>query len=96
MLAQGDAPFKICIIPRSREVGQSYLTSIWTTLVALWVAFSILYREAPQLVCDFEPLGHSMLAVCEIHLLNSHRPVQLLVNGPGTCIPICLAARLLG
>ncbi|EIE27833.1 hypothetical protein COCSUDRAFT_83453, partial [Coccomyxa subellipsoidea C-169] len=60
---------KICVIPRSREVGQSYLTSIWTTLVALWVAFSIVYREAPQLV---------------------------LVNGPGTCIPICLAARVIG
>ncbi|KAK9907372.1 hypothetical protein WJX75_002431 [Coccomyxa subellipsoidea] len=69
--AQGETlpPFKVCMIPRSREVGQSYLTSIWTTLVALWVAFSIVYRESPQL---------------------------LLVNGPGTCIPICLAARLLG
>jgi len=41
---------KVCVIPRSREVGQSYFTSIWTTLVALWCAFSIVYREAPQLV----------------------------------------------
>jgi beta-1,4-N-acetylglucosaminyltransferase len=38
------------IIPRSREVGQSYLTSIWTTLVALWMAFVIVYQERPQLV----------------------------------------------
>ena len=45
-----DDETSVCIIPRSREVGQSYLTSIWTTLVALWVAFSIVYREAPQLV----------------------------------------------
>ncbi|CAL8463071.1 g2605 [Coccomyxa elongata] len=61
-----DGRTNVCIIPRSREVGQSYLTSVWTTLVALWVAFSIVYREVPQLV---------------------------LVNGPGTCIPICIAAR---
>lgn len=37
-------------IPRSREVGQSYLTSIWTTLLAVWAALAIIYREAPQLV----------------------------------------------
>ncbi|BDA47946.1 UDP-N-acetylglucosamine transferase subunit ALG14 homolog [Coccomyxa sp. Obi] len=66
---ENDGEINVCIIPRSREVGQSYLTSIWTTLVALWVAFSIVYREAPQLV---------------------------LVNGPGTCIPICIAARFFG
>lgn len=100
MQAQGETlpPFKVCMIPRSREVGQSYLTSIWTTLVALWVAFSIVYRETPQLVCF---LGTSHHVPCErnpvlFHLLNPQFPVQLLVNGPGTCIPICLAARLLG
>ena len=41
---------RVLVIPRSREVGQSYLTSIWTTLVALWTAFAIVYRECPQLV----------------------------------------------
>ena len=38
------------VIPRSREVGQSYSTSVWTTLVALWTAFAIVFRERPQLV----------------------------------------------
>ncbi|KAK9829993.1 hypothetical protein WJX72_009106 [[Myrmecia] bisecta] len=55
----------LATIPRSREVGQSYLTSVWTTLRALLAAFVLVYRVCPELV---------------------------LVNGPGTCIPICAAA----
>lgn len=37
-------------IPRSREVGQSYLTSIWTTLVALGAAVALVFRIRPDLV----------------------------------------------
>ena len=37
-------------IPRSREVGQSYLTSIWTTLVAIFAAFRIVLVSKPDLV----------------------------------------------
>ena len=40
----------VCKIPRSREVGQSYLTSVWTTLVALCAAFSIVFSQQPELV----------------------------------------------
>ena len=46
---QGEAA-KVARIPRSREVGQSYLTSIWTTLVAIWAALAMVWREKPQLV----------------------------------------------
>ena len=53
------------VIPRSREVGQSWLTSNFTTLQALAPAAFIVLRRRPRL---------------------------LLVNGPGTCIPICAAA----
>ncbi|XP_072173199.1 UDP-N-acetylglucosamine transferase subunit ALG14-like [Diadema setosum] len=59
-------------IPRSREVRQSYITSILSTLYATAYAFPIIFRHAPDLV---------------------------LVNGPGTCIPLCAAAfvmRFLG
>jgi beta-1,4-N-acetylglucosaminyltransferase len=49
--------------PRSREVKQSYVSSVWTTLVALAAACAIAWREQPQL---------------------------LLVNGPGTCLPLCV------
>ena len=55
-------------IPRAREVGQSYVTSVFTTLYS-------------QLVC----VPHVVYA----------RPDVLLVNGPGTCIPVCVMVLLL-
>jgi len=55
-------------IPRSREVGQSWTSSVFTTgwacVYAMWVVFK-------------------------------RRPDVVICNGPGTCIPICLAAVLL-
>eukprot|EP00922_Rhytidocystis_sp_ex-Travisia-forbesii_P046397 GHVS01069169.1.p1 GENE.GHVS01069169.1~~GHVS01069169.1.p1 ORF type:complete len:142 (-),score=6.99 GHVS01069169.1:177-602(-) len=57
--------FDFAVIRRSREVGQSYITSCWTTLVAFIEALQLVYRTRPQL---------------------------LLINGPGTCLPICYAA----
>lgn len=60
--------FKILRIPRSREVRQSWLSTLFTTLNALAFSFPVVLREKPELV---------------------------LCNGPGTCIPICLAAFLL-
>lgn len=59
--------YEVCVIPRSREVFQSYFTSVLTTLYSLGVAARLVWREKPQLV---------------------------LVNGPGTCIPVCAAAFL--
>lgn len=53
---------QIHLIKRSRHVGQSYLTSILTTLVAIFYS---------------------------IPLVLTLKPEVLLVNGPGTCIPIC-------
>lgn len=38
------------VIPRSREVGQSYLTSVLTTLRALAAAFAVVWRRRPELV----------------------------------------------
>jgi len=57
----------VLTLPRAREVGQSYLTSIGTTLRALWAAASLVWREKPELV---------------------------LVNGPGTCLPVVVAAKV--
>ena len=59
-------------IPRSREVGQRYVTSAFTTARAAMHAMGLVWRETPDVV---------------------------LSNGPGTCVPICLAAfasRVLG
>lgn len=55
-------------IYRSREVGQSYATSVVSTLVAL---------------------AHAMWLVVRI------RPDVVFANGPGTCLPVCIAAFLL-
>jgi beta-1,4-N-acetylglucosaminyltransferase len=52
-------------IPRSREVGQSYLSSIFSTLQAQCYCLWLVGRLAPDLI---------------------------LCNGPGTCLPVCLAA----
>ena len=60
--------FQTFEIPRAREVGQSWLTSIFYTFYAFIICLSIIWKKRPRLV---------------------------LVNGPGTCVPIVLATRLL-
>ncbi|KAL7683896.1 putative oligosaccharide biosynthesis protein Alg14 [Plasmopara halstedii] len=54
-------------IPRSREVGQSWFSSVPSTLHAFFSCLGLVYSRRPQLV---------------------------LCNGPGTCIPICIAVVL--
>eukprot|EP00188_Purpureofilum_apyrenoidigerum_P003665 Plantae.Rhodophyta-Purpureofilum_apyrenoidigerum.ctg3892.p1 GENE.Plantae.Rhodophyta-Purpureofilum_apyrenoidigerum.ctg3892~~Plantae.Rhodophyta-Purpureofilum_apyrenoidigerum.ctg3892.p1 ORF type:complete len:254 (+),score=31.55 Plantae.Rhodophyta-Purpureofilum_apyrenoidigerum.ctg3892:384-1145(+) len=56
-------PFSIFKLPRAREVGQSYFTSVFTTLFALLSAGRLVFVQ---------------------------RPTVLLVNGPGTCVPIAV------
>jgi beta-1,4-N-acetylglucosaminyltransferase len=38
------------VIPRSREVGQSYISSVWTTLVALKQALAVVFYHRPNLL----------------------------------------------
>jgi beta-1,4-N-acetylglucosaminyltransferase len=61
--------FRIERIDRAREVGQSYVTSVLTTLVSF---------------------------VTTARLVLRHRPGMVLVNGPGTCLPIVVWARVFG
>lgn len=42
--------YKILTIPRSREVRQSYVSSVWTTLVSLYRSVPIVYCIRPQVV----------------------------------------------
>lgn len=60
--------FVIDHVPRSREVGQKYATSVLSTLHALVFAAMLVLR---------------------------HRPRVLLVNGPGTCLPIAFCCKIL-
>eukprot|EP01147_Barroeca_monosierra_P010986 gene10986-3058_t len=55
-------------VSRSREVGQTYLSSTVTTLLALVESFPLILRLRPELI---------------------------LVNGPGSCVPVCIAAFVL-
>jgi len=64
--------FSIVTIPRSREVGQSFVSSVGTTLYALLFA---------------------------VRAVFVYRPDLLMLNGPGTGIPVVLgaiAARMTG
>ena len=54
-------------IMRAREVGQSYISSIFTTLGGFFHSLPLLFKARPELI---------------------------LCNGPGTCIPVCLAGYL--
>eukprot|EP01063_Lacrimia_lanifica_P031943 TRINITY_DN5378_c0_g1_i2.p1 TRINITY_DN5378_c0_g1~~TRINITY_DN5378_c0_g1_i2.p1 ORF type:complete len:373 (+),score=125.99 TRINITY_DN5378_c0_g1_i2:52-1170(+) len=59
---------RVHVVPRAREVGQSYVSSVYTTLVASVTSFKHVFLLRPDIV------------VC---------------NGPGTCVPICVAAYAL-
>ncbi|KAM9827096.1 UDP-N-acetylglucosamine transferase subunit ALG14 [Neosynchiropus ocellatus] len=61
--------FTIYRIPRSREVHQSWTSSVWSTLNALRFSLPLVFRLKPDMV---------------------------LCNGPGTCVPLCVAGLLLG
>ncbi|KAG9483118.1 hypothetical protein GDO78_009195, partial [Eleutherodactylus coqui] len=56
-------------IPRSREVRQSWSSSLLTTLQSLFYSLPLMFRLKPD---------------------------AILCNGPGTCIPVCFSALLLG
>jgi len=64
-----DQAYQVIRIPRSREVKQSWPSSVWTTGVALLFTLGLWKR------------------------LN--RTDLLLVNGPGTCVPLCLVAWII-
>ena len=56
-------------IPRAREVGQSFGSSVPSTLKALFACVHLIWTASPDLV---------------------------LVNGPGTCVPVAVLARMMG
>ncbi len=60
-----ESPFEFKTIPRSREVGQSYFTSIWTTLVAILAAMTAVFRFNPDLVRHM--LSYHMVSETNFH-----------------------------
>ncbi|XP_003976567.1 UDP-N-acetylglucosamine transferase subunit ALG14 [Takifugu rubripes] len=66
---ESTSQFSICQIPRSREVHQSWSSSVVSTLKSFCSSLPLMFRIRPDMV---------------------------LCNGPGTCVPLCVAALLLG
>ncbi|ETV98906.1 hypothetical protein H310_08396 [Aphanomyces invadans] len=58
---------QVYTIPRSREVGQSWTSTVFTSMHSLLYSIAVVFHFQPDL---------------------------LLCNGPGTCIPICVALLL--
>lgn len=48
-------PYSVVRIPRSREVGQSFVTSVWTTLWALGHSVGVVLRFRPDVVSAARP-----------------------------------------
>ncbi|XP_042366583.1 UDP-N-acetylglucosamine transferase subunit ALG14 homolog [Plectropomus leopardus] len=67
--SDSESQFTICRVPRSREVHQSWSSSVISTLDALRYSLPLVFRLRPDMV---------------------------LCNGPGTCVPLCVAGLLLG
>ena len=52
----GQPCFRVESVPRSREVGQPWLSSAFTTLYAMFFAVALVFREQPDLVGGMEGL----------------------------------------
>ena len=64
-------------IYRSREVGQSYATSVWTTLLAIVHALQLMIKIRPQVVLFlsfFFILSFISITLVVIHYLLCHNP----------------------
>lgn len=73
----------ICFrLPRAREVGQSYISSIWSTLRGVFAAVRLLLGSRAS-----NHLGKSVG--------SGGYPDVILTNGPGVCIPIIVANVLI-
>lgn len=110
--------YQQAVIPRSREVGQSWTSSALSTAHAMLCALALVFRARPDLVRGFCRGQNDCLAVdafetTRVHASRrasrgaacpalhgrpprpaSHPACKVLVNGPGTCIPVCLSALL--
>jgi beta-1,4-N-acetylglucosaminyltransferase len=70
--AHGTTPqdYSVIRIPRSREVGQSYITSIFTTLKALLFCWNVVVKNKPDLVLANGP--GTCVPICSISLFLNY------------------------
>ncbi|XP_044884090.1 UDP-N-acetylglucosamine transferase subunit ALG14 homolog isoform X3 [Mauremys mutica] len=74
-----NSQFTLNRIPRCREVCQSWSSSVLTTLYSILYSFPLTFRLKPDLSLRVGELGKQ----------------NILCNGPGTCVPVCISALLL-
>ena len=67
--AEFDPKAEVVIVPRSREVGQSWLTTVFTTIYASAASFNVLLTHKPRLVLCNGP--GTCVPICAIAWLNS-------------------------
>ncbi|KAK2151589.1 hypothetical protein LSH36_358g02066 [Paralvinella palmiformis] len=114
--------YHITTIPRSREVKQSWLTTVGTTLYATLLSLPLVFSSRPDLttmmdsesenddeihlesVMEKTPEPVAEVQEHEEALSEEHKnsklkalevTLDILCNGPGTCVPLCVAGFLL-
>jgi hypothetical protein len=78
------------VIPRSREVGQSYITSVFTTLYSLLFAARMVLRHRPQLVSSAGQLrqlqaGYRPCQRCNLRELGHGRTKLACMSAASNC-----------
>lgn len=73
-------------IYRSRNVGQSYITSVFTTILSLIHSFYILITTRPNLV---NYLMINLFIFPIQFFFNQNTFLKIVTNGPGVSVPIC-------
>lgn len=75
---EASAGATVLVIPRSREVGQSYLTSVFTTLRSLAHAAGLVLQQRPQLVSgrSAPPLGPAAPVLPGAHAAPAQPPYR--------------------
>lgn len=93
-------------VPRSRSVGQSWLTTPFTTVYALLASIGLVFRERPDLIlCNGPGACACMCFICiymRVSVYFSYinriiKPQNFNTPSPkkGTCLPLCLAGYAL-
>ncbi|CAM9723641.1 unnamed protein product [Chrysoparadoxa australica] len=90
-----DREFTVKVIPRSREVGQSWSSTVWTTLVALFSSARLVFQERPDLLLVNGPGRRNLLQVTVPLISLADLLPSFLFLHPGTCIPIAFWFLLL-
>ncbi|XP_048458325.1 UDP-N-acetylglucosamine transferase subunit ALG14 homolog isoform X1 [Rhincodon typus] len=81
-------------IPRSREVCQSWTSSVISTVYSLLYSIPLVFQLKPDVKKERYTVKSKDQHVISLEVDTCH--LRVLCNGPGTCVPLCVSALLLG